>query len=651
MYSKSKNVKSKKLISAAGVIITFIGVFISTVSVSAMTVNDDLKLLSEKQEKELVSFFNAERELPVYLTPMNNDMSGEKQYHEYIRHKYPSDLTGLFIIFNEFNNDYFFVQYKNGQEYYDSTINKEWLIRAMEISQTQATDSYDFFARVIRMLSDEDLNMQIPFFDVSKREWYYSDVETAYKQKLIDGRSSTKFAPNENITYAEAMKLAACMHQKWTEGEVTLESGEGEYWYMSYLWYIEYLSGRLDGHRAQNHRNEFLSFALNTEYTNRIITRSEYMGIFASVMPEDALQEINYVPDGSIPDVNPNAAHIYKLYRAGIVRGVNDNFNCNPDTNVTRAEVAAVLTRMMYPETRLHFQTREKDNAEKTVKVRNIMEFIKAVGDNTTIVVDTNLTVSTSETSEFTEELAQFFNSPSNLGNPHVSFEPLYENSDISELVISGVKNLKIRGHMGNFDALSDVDLAYILMPSKERFIFTFKNCEDIDLKGLISENHSSFANCQGGGYKFENCKNVTLETITLCGCKTEGLVLNNVENFIANNVSVTNGTHALLDIKNSKNLVFYGCFFWDSATPYVIPIGDSENIEFTKCEFKNSSAERSTMFLTGNTCKNIVVKNSDFFNNKIEELNVGATDIIFDDCVFIGNLFEQSSEFHYPVG
>jgi hypothetical protein len=50
---------------------------------------------------------------------------------------------------------------------------------------------------------------------------------------------------------------------------------------------------------------------------------------------------------------HPQAAAIYKLYRAGIIRGVDHAFNCNPSANIMRCEVATILVRMMYPAERV----------------------------------------------------------------------------------------------------------------------------------------------------------------------------------------------------------------------------------------------------------------------------------------------------------
>ena len=82
------------------------------------------------------------------------------------------------------------------------------------------------------------------------------------------------------------------------------------------------------------------------------------MEIFASALPDAALGAINIVPNGAIPDVpmtHPQAAAIYKLYRAGILQGVDAAHNCNPGSYIKRSEVAAILTRMMDSGARVSF--------------------------------------------------------------------------------------------------------------------------------------------------------------------------------------------------------------------------------------------------------------------------------------------------------
>lgn len=178
-----------------------------------------------------------------------------------------------------------------------------------------------------------------PFTDVPNNAWYAADVLSAVATDLISGKGNGLFKPNDNLTYAEAVKLAACMNEKYTKGKVTIEVGTP--WYQTYVDYCI----------ANN--------IIRTEYNwNDFATRIGYMYIFACALPEEAYESINNIEDGTIPDVPmdlPYAALVYKMYRAGIVTGVDSLHNCNPTANITRAEVAVIVARMMDPSKRIRF--------------------------------------------------------------------------------------------------------------------------------------------------------------------------------------------------------------------------------------------------------------------------------------------------------
>ena len=177
------------------------------------------------------------------------------------------------------------------------------------------------------------------FTDVKTSDWFYNDVKSAVEMGLVNGKSPATYAPNDNLTYAEAIKLAACMNQLYVDGKVTLTSGNP--------WYKPYVDYCID--------NEIIDKEYN--YTD-VATRAGYMGIFAKALPDEGLEAINNVPDNSIPDVSSSkayAAGVYKLYRAGILTGVDEAHNCNPLANIKRSEVAAILTRMMDESKRVEF--------------------------------------------------------------------------------------------------------------------------------------------------------------------------------------------------------------------------------------------------------------------------------------------------------
>ncbi len=171
----------------------------------------------------------------------------------------------------------------------------------------------------------------IPFVDVPADAWYYQDVATAYESGLINGRDETHFAPDANLTYAEAVKLAACMNEQYYFGEVDL--GGSDPWYQAYVDYCY----------AEEIISEYYPW-------NEPASRAGFVEIFAHALPEDALSPRNDIADGSIPDVDmnhPQAAEIYLLYRAGILTGSDPYGTFHPNDNIRRCEVAAILTRMM----------------------------------------------------------------------------------------------------------------------------------------------------------------------------------------------------------------------------------------------------------------------------------------------------------------
>lgn len=158
------------------------------------------------------------------------------------------------------------------------------------------------------------------FTDVKPESWYYEDVDNAVRLGIINGKSETTFAPDDNLTYAEAIKLAACMYQLYKDGQVLIVS-TGSPWYQVYVDY------------AKDHGIITDNFFLKVSDINEKATRAGYMEIFASALPDEALKAINNVPDGSIPDVpmvHESSIGIYKLYRAGILTGVDAAHNCKP---------------------------------------------------------------------------------------------------------------------------------------------------------------------------------------------------------------------------------------------------------------------------------------------------------------------------------
>ena len=174
---------------------------------------------------------------------------------------------------------------------------------------------------------------KFPFKDVEKDAWYRKDVETAHKNGLVNGKSDTMFYPDDNMTYAEAVKLACAMHQLYHDKKVTLTAG-------SSVWYSTYMSYALEKGIIESDL---------TAVADEKITRSDFVKIFYAALPASEYTVINEVADNAIPDVSlsaKSAKEIYAFYRAGILVGSDHEGTFNPESNIIRSEVAAILTRM-----------------------------------------------------------------------------------------------------------------------------------------------------------------------------------------------------------------------------------------------------------------------------------------------------------------
>lgn len=177
------------------------------------------------------------------------------------------------------------------------------------------------------------------FTDVSESAWYYDDVRYACQTGLMKGKSSVSFAPDDNLTVAEAVKLACCIRQWDEERRITLTNGSP--------WYASYMQFALD--------NGIIYEDL-TVRANEPITRQEYILLFSNAIISD-LEEINTVEPGAIPDATMGGRTeevIYEFYRAGILTGAEGGAFV-PDSLIKRSEVCAVLARILNPDNRVSF--------------------------------------------------------------------------------------------------------------------------------------------------------------------------------------------------------------------------------------------------------------------------------------------------------
>ncbi|MGI6335722.1 MAG: S-layer homology domain-containing protein [Eubacteriales bacterium] len=187
----------------------------------------------------------------------------------------------------------------------------------------------------IKALSGRRSYKEGQFSDVKPSDWYKTAVKQAYETGLVGG-SSGAFHPEGSVTVAEALTMAARLHNIYNGGDGAFT--QFDTWYEGYVFYCLAVG----------------IFKLG-EFSNydKTITRSQMAYVFANTLPESELQPINTVD--SLPDVGEktmNRNAIFKLYRAGVLTGSDSSGTFGPSETITRAAAAAIIARMAIPSER-----------------------------------------------------------------------------------------------------------------------------------------------------------------------------------------------------------------------------------------------------------------------------------------------------------
>ena len=172
-----------------------------------------------------------------------------------------------------------------------------------------------------------------PFYDVDANDWFYGAVKSAWENELIDGVTARYYMPDNTLTVAQAVKLAAALHQKQSVGFVTLQNG-GAHWYDNYVNYA-----------VVNGLIEAAYQSKSAEAMNAPVTRAEFVHILSKTLV--GAKQLNTV--NSIPDVKSGDAYadeIFAFYRAGILTGSDRLGTFHPESSLKRSEAAAILVRL-----------------------------------------------------------------------------------------------------------------------------------------------------------------------------------------------------------------------------------------------------------------------------------------------------------------
>lgn len=176
------------------------------------------------------------------------------------------------------------------------------------------------------------------FDDVYRDAWFSSNVADAYRLGLMKGTGDGVFSPGNNVTLAETVTLAARIYSIYHADGETFSGYDGGNWYDPYV----------------NYARDKGIISENYAYT-RPASREEFVRILAKALPEEALENIagqlSFADSGEITYISD----VRLLSGAGVINGINEDGQTwfKPLEPITRAEVAAIVGRMVQPDTRV----------------------------------------------------------------------------------------------------------------------------------------------------------------------------------------------------------------------------------------------------------------------------------------------------------
>lgn len=181
------------------------------------------------------------------------------------------------------------------------------------------------------------------FLDADESAWYGSQqqgvIKSVVQLGIMNGYTDGTFHPIGNITLSEAIKMAAVVHATCNNQTISFSASDGGEWYDAYLNYCV--------------KNRIVS---SDEYSSldAYATRAQIAHIFAKATSDFAV--VNDVDYDYIPDVSERSEYadeILALYRAGILTGDERTRAFRPSDTITRAEAAAIISRVALPTMRI----------------------------------------------------------------------------------------------------------------------------------------------------------------------------------------------------------------------------------------------------------------------------------------------------------
>lgn len=200
----------------------------------------------------------------------------------------------------------------------------------------------------------------------------------------------------------------------------------------------------------------------------------------------------------------------------------------------------------------------------------------------------------------------------------HVRWDPHFDGKTIT---IRNVKNLRIVG--------VGPEPARLLVRPRYVFVLRFEDCQDVTVENLVL-GHTPEGVCDAGVVAATRCAGLTFRKADLFGCGTEGLTLEEVENFLFQDSIVRDCTYGIMTIEGCRDLRLEGSQFLRNREYWAVQIRDSRDVLFTNCRFVENEAGDPLFNVASSSA--IRVKDGAAIDNRVPGITNNANAVTFEN-------------------
>ena len=198
----------------------------------------------------------------------------------------------------------------------------------------------------MRVFSSPQLPMTNPFTDVPDSAWFQRSVVILQNLGLVTGRTAALYDPNGKVTLAEVTALTVRIYEMYHGLPATGPNQS--------VWYQDYVSKAVTyGILPENWTNY-----------NAPATREQSAYLLAHTLPASELGQKNQITTFKDIDQVTYSSEVLSLYQAGVLQGMDTYGSFYGTSSVSRAEIAAMLVRLILPDERLSYTITPWHNAK-----------------------------------------------------------------------------------------------------------------------------------------------------------------------------------------------------------------------------------------------------------------------------------------------